>query len=128
MTYNSVTHAKREDNDASHRTTALANLIPILCHQSYMKAEIEWHKGPALGGVGTAGTENGISQWYDGDHLLIIVDTDNGGNPVREIATVYINADEDLFEVRDASTHDIYDAWGPESWSWWAKLDGKMPE
>lgn len=90
-----------------------------------MKAEIEWKEGPARGGAGTAGKDGtGIAQWNDGDHLLIIVERSDG---TLETAVVYLNADEDLFEVRDASTHDIYDAWGPESWSWWAKLDGKMP-
>jgi hypothetical protein len=95
-----------------------------------MKTEIEWRKGPAQGGEGTAGkNEAGVPQWYDGDHLMIIVEVKNDrtGDEHREIAVVYLNADEDLFEVRDASTHDIYDAWGPESWSWYAKLDGKMP-
>jgi hypothetical protein len=91
---------------------------------------LTWHKGPALGGVGTAGEDNGVAQWYDGDHLIIIVDVKNQrtGDEYRETAVVYLNADEDVFEVRDASTHDIYDAWSPEAWSWWAKLDGKYPE
>lgn len=82
-------------------------------------ASLEWHKGPAEGGQGTAAkNEDGVPQWWDGDRLLIIVETDNG----REIAVVDISADEDYFCVRDASTGDTYDAWGPGCWSWWAKL------
>lgn len=82
-------------------------------------APLEWHKGPAEGGQGTAGkNEDGVPQWWDGDRLLIIVETNQG----REIAVVDISADEDYFDVRDASTGDTYDAWGPECWSWWAKL------
>lgn len=89
------------------------------------KVELVWQDGPARGGGGTAGKDdNGVAQWYDGDHLLIVVETEKSG---REMAVVYITADEDLLEVRDSSTHDIYDAWGPESWSYWAKLDGKLP-
>jgi endonuclease YncB( thermonuclease family) len=80
---------------------------------------LQWHKGPAEGGQGSAGkNEDGVPQWWDGDRLLIIVETSEG----REIAVVDINADEDYFDVRDASTGDTYDAWGPECWSWWAKL------
>ena len=83
-------------------------------------AWLEWHKGPAEGGTGTAGKcgETGKHLWWNGDRLLIIVETNQG----REIAVVDIEADEDYFNVRDASTGETYDAWEPESWSWWAKL------
>lgn len=96
------------------RTAALVGTGDLFC------ASLEWHKGPAEGGQGTAGkNEDGVPQWYDGDRLLIIVETNEG----REIAVVDISADEDYFDVRDASSGDTYDAWGPECWSWWAKLD-----
>lgn len=89
-----------------------------------MKTEIEWHKGPALGGEGTAGkNDEGVPQWYNGDLLLIKVETTER----TELAVVRIHADEDYFSVDDASTGDTYDAWGPECWYWWAKLDGKIP-
>lgn len=90
-------------------------MTPVSCN-------LEWHPGPANGGVGTAGEKNGVSQWWDGDILLIIVETNSG----REFAVVHISADgDDYFEVRDASTGDDYDAWSPDEWSWWAKLDEK---
>lgn len=82
-------------------------------------ASLEWRKGPAEDGEGTAGkNDEGVPQWYDGDRLLIVIETNNG----REIAVVDICADENDFSVKDASSGDEYDAWSPESWSWWAKL------
>lgn len=83
-------------------------------------ASLEWHRGPAEGGTGTAGRceETGKHLWWNGDRLLVVVETNQG----REIAVVDIEADEDYFNVRDASTGETYDAWEPESWSWWAKL------
>jgi hypothetical protein len=85
-----------------------------------MKTELEWHEGPARGGLGTAGKNaDGVAQWFNGDRLLLIIDTNKG----REIAVVDISADEDVFDVHDASTGDLFDAWEPHSWSWWAKLD-----
>ncbi len=89
--------------------------------ENIFKGTIIWHKGPALGGTGTAPCEEGKPRWYDGDTLTIIIDTNNG----REIAVVNICADEDFFSVTDASSGDTYDAWEPESWAWWAKLEDK---
>lgn len=87
-----------------------------------MKTEIEWIKGPALGGEGTAGkNEEGVPQWYDGDRLLILIETNKG----REIAVVDLDCDEHYFNVTDASSGDVYDAWEPSSWSWYAKLNSK---
>lgn len=81
---------------------------------------LKWHKGPALGGEGTAGkNDEGVPQWYDGDRLLIIVETTGDD----EMAIVDIIADEDLFQVKDATTGDTYDAWEPAQWSWWAKFN-----
>lgn len=81
---------------------------------------LKWHKGPALGGEGTAGkNDEGVPQWYDGDRLLIIVEMTSGD----EMAIVDIIADEDLFQVKDATTGDTYDAWEPAQWSWWAKFN-----
>lgn len=92
---------------------------PALRSGDLFGASLEWHKGPAEDGEGTAGkNEDGVPQWWDGDRLLIIIETNNG----REIAVVDISADEDAFDVRDASSGYTYDAWGPECWSWWAKL------
>ncbi len=86
---------------------------------------LDWRKGPANGGEGTAGTnDEGIPQWYDGDRLLIVIETNKG----REVAVVDIDCDEHYFNVKDASSGDAYDAWEPKDWSWWAKLDkGSLP-
>lgn len=82
-----------------------------------------WQKGPANGGVGTAGEKGGVSQWYDGDLLMIVVETTRG----REIAVVRISCDEDWFSVTDTSTGEEYDAWDPEQWAWWALINEAPP-
>lgn len=91
-----------------------------------MTSALEWHKGPALGGVGTAGCrEDGTALWWDGEMLLIVVDLSNND---REVALVHISCDEDYFSVTDVTTGDAYGEWGPESWSWWAKItDTNLP-
>ena len=88
-------------------------------------AGIVWHEGPAEGGKGTApNTEDGKARWYDGDTVLVIIETNQG----REIVVLHISADEDCFSVSDCYG-DEYSDWGPEDWSWWAKLDEKsLPE
>jgi hypothetical protein len=86
-----------------------------------MKTQLEWHPGPANGGVGTAGkNEAGVSQWYDGDRLLVVVEINTGE---REIVCLDVIADEERFETRLAGTDELYSAFLPEDWSWWAKLD-----
>lgn len=88
-----------------------------------INASLEWHKGPALGGIGTAGClKDGTALWWDGELLLIVVDLGAGD---MEIALVSISCDCDYFSVTDSTTGDSYDAWGPESWSWWAKIGGE---
>jgi hypothetical protein len=86
-----------------------------------MKTELEWHKGPALGGGGTAGIEDGVAQWYSGDRIMIIIERDEG----RAYAVVDIDCDEHYFRVLDAASGDTFEAGDPSSWSWWAKLDKK---
>jgi hypothetical protein len=87
-----------------------------------------WNKGPALGGGGTQGecTERWPSGlWGDGDTLLIAVEVTNRNSTEDtrwEYAAVRIACDEHYFELWDMSTGDIYDAWMPESWSWWAQI------
>jgi endonuclease YncB( thermonuclease family) len=108
--------------DSNTNTLPQAVERPALRSGDLFVGSLEWHKGPAEGGVGTAGAnDDGVPQWWDGDRLLIVVETGDG----REIAVVDISADEEYFDVRDASTGDTYDAWGPECWSWWARLDEK---
>jgi endonuclease YncB( thermonuclease family) len=96
---------------------------PLAAVTGSAHATLSWQKGPANGGVGTAGERGGVSQWYDGDLLLIIVETNSG----REIAVVGISCDEDWFSVTDKSTGDEYDAWAPEQWAWWARLTDLPP-
>jgi len=86
---------------------------------------LEWHKGPANGGKGTAGTaSDGTPRWWSDERLIIVIETNMG----REIAIVDIDCDVDDFSVKDASTGDDYDAWTPDSWAWWAKLtDRNLP-
>lgn len=94
---------------------------PVTGKKIPFDAVLEWNLGPAEGGEGTAGKdeETGAPLFYDGDRLLIIIETNQG----REIAVVDIDCDEHYFNVTDASSGETYDAWEPHQWSWWAKLD-----
>jgi len=83
-----------------------------------MTTEIKWEKGPAKGGQGTAGTEDGFARWYDGDELMIVVET----NHSREIAIVTISCDSEHFSVNDQNGESYYE-WSPEDWAYWAKLE-----
>lgn len=76
---------------------------------------LEWHRGPANGGEGSAGGD----QWYDGHRLLVVVDT-NGGE--REYALVTVEADgyADLMIAED----EPWD-WGVQDVSWWAKVEDR---
>lgn len=82
---------------------------------------ITWMPGRAQGGGGTAGKDeaNGAPLFFNGDRLLLIIETDLG----REMAVVDIDCDEDYFRVTEVTSGEGFDTWGPESWSWWAKLD-----
>lgn len=82
-----------------------------------MTTQLEWHRGPALGGEGTAGKRG----WWDGDRLIIIVDTAKG----REVAIVNVSADEGHATMRYDMEGSVCD-WSVDSISWWAKLD-KLP-
>jgi hypothetical protein len=84
-----------------------------------------WHKGPALGGGGTAGPcserfPSGL--WTDGDKLFIAVQTLNNGRFSTVYCAVGISCDEHFFELWDLSTGDTYDSCGPESWAYWARI------
>lgn len=87
-----------------------------------MTATLNWVKGPALGGVGTAGIKDGVPQWRDGDMLLVLVETNHGD----ELHVFYISCDEGFFSVED-SYGDC--PWEPECWSWYAVLkDSDLPK
>ena len=89
---------------------------------TFLTQNLEWKKGPALGGPGTAGVNaSGISQWWDGDMLLIAVETNSG----VEIYLVVIYADDECFDVRTPGG-DSFSEWDPESWSYYAVL--KTPD
>lgn len=86
-----------------------------------MSAELTWHRGTD---EGTAGKDkDGKALWWDGDCLLVIVETNKG----REIATVRISCDDEMFELYD-SNGDVF-PWELSDISWWAKLDKtNLPE
>ena len=92
---------------------------PLFC------ASLEWHKGPALGGEGTAGKdeETGAPLWWNNDCLLIVVETNSG----RELAIVNIDCDEDYWRVTEATTGEDYGDWGPECWAWWTYIRKSLP-
>lgn len=94
---------------------------PALRSGDLFGVNLEWHKGPAEGGTGTAGKENGVDMWWDGDALLIVV----GTSLDREIALVSVNADEDQLSLTCLNTGECFDAWTLSDVSWWAKLDDK---
>jgi hypothetical protein len=87
-------------------------------------AALEWHKGPAEGGTGTAGKDDkGHDLWWDGDCLLVIVETNHG----REVSVIHITSDEETFSISD-SNGDLW-GWDTTDISWWAKLDKRnLPE
>ena len=86
-------------------------------------AAITWNLGPANGGEGTAGNRNGVPWWWDGDLLLVVVDT-NGG---PEVSLVRVSADGDQLAFLDAATGDDNFGYTPEDVAWWAKLDPLPP-
>lgn len=94
----------------------------MVVKRDVLVATLEWHKGPAIGGAGPAGKDDatGAPLFYDGQRLLIAVDTELHG---REYALVDIACDEDRWFATDVATGEFFDAWLPESWSWWAQLD-----
>jgi hypothetical protein len=77
---------------------------------------LTWHH--ISEGIGTAGKDDdGKPLWFDGDRVLVIVETNIG----REIAAVRIDCDVHFFHVYDSDEDDF--GWMPDSWEWWAKLD-----
>lgn len=85
--------------------------------------KLHWIEGPARGGTGTAGKRNGIDYWWDGDLLLVVVDT-NGG-PETFLVRVY--ADGDQLAMHDPYTQDDNFGYSPSDVSWYAKVDKALP-
>ena len=87
-----------------------------------MKTVLEWHKGPDLGGEGTAGKdEQGRALWYDGDVILAVFELIGG----REYYILFISCDEDFFSVKDTEGNEFC-AWSINDVSWWAKITDEV--
>ena len=86
-------------------------------------AFLMWVRGPANGGGGTAGIKDGVPNWWDGDLLLVVVETNVG----RDVSAVRVSADGPHLSFVNAGTGEDDFGWGSEDISWWAKLDGCIP-
>ena len=86
-------------------------------------ASLVWHAGPANDGGGTCGIRHGIPWWYDGDLLLVIVETTGG----REFSVVRVSADGSQLSFANAATGDDDFGYMGGDISWWAKLDENIP-
>ena len=86
---------------------------------------LTWVAGPARGGPGTAGTHHsdGYGMWWDGDLLLVIVETAGG----REISLVRVSADGDQCSMNNPNTGDDDFEYSPQDVSWWADLSESLP-
>lgn len=82
-----------------------------------------WNPGPAQGGGGTSGIRDGVPWWWDGDLLLVVVET-NGGPFVR---MVKVNADGDQLGFWDPDTGDDNFGYSAEDIMWWAKIEESLP-
>lgn len=86
-----------------------------------MKKELKWNKGPANGGTGTYGEDNGVgSRWWNGEKLLIVIDLENGRN---ETHLVIVSADGDNAYLKETLTEDIIFDFTFDDISWWARIE-----
>ena len=92
---------------------------PVPC-----SASLVWHAGPAQGGQGTAGSRSGRSWWWDGELLLLVVETNAGPN----VSLVKVNADGDLLGFWDPETGDDNLGYASEDIAWWAKIEESLPQ
>jgi hypothetical protein len=101
------------------------NAAPIVppTSASGCSAALVWMRGPANGGGGTAGIIDGVPNWWDGDLLLVVVETNAG----RDVSAVRVSADGPHLSFVNAGTGDDDFGWGSEDIAWWAKLDGCLP-
>lgn len=98
-------------NVVSTQNESPVKSAPLFC------GKLEWHH--ISEGIGTAGKdESGVPQWWDGDLVLVIVETNRG----RDIAVVRISCDEHYFHAYEQNDNDEF-GWMPDQWEWWAKLD-----
>ena len=84
---------------------------------------LHWHKGPALGGGGTAGKDkDGNAIWNDGDQLLIIIKSEpEVGTPWSEIHYVRTFCIDGFMSASDARGDEFTD-FDPDEWSYWARI------
>lgn len=80
-----------------------------------LKRELVWHRGPFLGGDGTAGGDS----WYNGQRLL--VEYSRGGD-TYDHALVEVCADEDGVEFLLAGTDEVAE-FGVDDIRWWALIN-----
>lgn len=101
-----------------------ANTLPAITPPAIC-SEIRWMPGPANDGEGTAGKDsNGNDLWWDGDLLLITIDTVGG----RETTLIHVAADGDQLGMIDPLSGDYLCDYGFDEIEWWARLDeGNLP-
>jgi hypothetical protein len=78
------------------------------------KADFTWHRGPNLGGEGTAGGNN----WWDGDTLVVIA---GDGKENTILALVTVDADEGYVVLRSWEDDEALE-FGPSEIAWWSKF------
>jgi len=88
--------------------------------------ELVWHRGPAMGGGGTAQDESpdGRPWWWDGDLLLVMVAT-NSGPFVR---LVKVNADDEMLSFEDPDSGDDNFGYESRDIAWWARIERSLPQ
>ena len=110
-----MTNAPNADNAANGGPS----LVPC-------SVSLVWMPGPANGGGGTAEhDEDAIhrSWWYDGQLLLVIVNTNSG----PEVSCIRVCADGDMLGFVNAATDEDF-GWSDTDISWWAILDSILPQ
>ena len=87
------------------------------------ETNIDWKRGPAQGGGGTAGKRDGCPIWRDGDLLLIVVNTIGGGSVF--LCRVNSDGDEDWDQLSfvDPETGDEYFGYYEDDIDWFAVID-----
>ncbi len=89
-------------------------------------AGITWHKGPGLGGGGSAGThKDGYALWYDGDRLLMAFPSPLDEDEVC-IRAIRIVADGGVSFMDDDTDEQMWDI-DPDNILWWAKMNDALP-
>lgn len=85
---------------------------------AFFETVLKWKRGPKNGGEGTAGMRGSLGNWWDGDHLLCVVNLCGGD---RDIFAAVVLADGDQVGLSDDNGDDI--GWLPDDLSWYAKIE-----